>query len=146
MVMNTVCAEGRWMRTHRFEPTPAWEHALTTPDCPRHLLLIACDGQHIVGWCRVFLTCIAGEADVGIGLLLSYRDRGLGTFSLQQVVDWARRRNLARLMLTTRVDNHCAIHVFEKCGFSSVRQSDEVRIEMQHALQNVETRRQADDS
>ncbi len=144
-VINTVCAEGRWMRTTRFEPTPAWEHALAEPDCPCHLLLVAHDEERPVGWCRMFPTDVPGEAEVGVGLLLPYRDRGIGTNMVQRSLAWARGQNLARLTLTTRDDNRRAIHVFKKCGFSPTGQSDEVRIKMKHTLQNVETRRYTDE-
>jgi RimJ/RimL family protein N-acetyltransferase len=133
------------MRTYCFEPTPMWEHALTYSDCPCHLLLVVCDGQYIVGWCRMFPTHTPGEADVGIGLLLPYRDQGLGTSTLRQAVGWARGQNLAQLTLTARLDNHRAIHVFEKCGFSPVGRSNGIRIKMRRTLQNVETRSLADD-
>ena len=145
MAVDAICAEGCWMRTTRFEPTLAWEHALTEPECSCHLLLVACNGENLVGWCRAFPTGTPGEAEVGIGLLLPCRDRGMGTHMLQQSLAWAHGQNLARMTLTTRFDNHRAIHVFEKCGFSPTGQSGKVRVKMQHTLRNVETRRHADE-
>ena len=126
------------MRTTRFEPTPAWEHALAEPDCPCHLLLVAHDEERPVGWCRLFPTGVPGEAKVGIGLLPPYRDHGMGTRMLQQSLAWACWQNLARLTLTTRDDNQRAIHVFEKCGFSPTGRSEGKWIEMEHRLPNVE--------
>lgn len=135
IMITTVCAEGRWMRTTRFEPTSAWEHALAEPGCRCHLLLVACDGRRPIGWCRVFPTGVAGEADLGIGLLPPYRGRGVGTRMLQQALAWARGRRLARLTLTTRTDNSRALHVFEKCGFAPTGAGDGIWIEMECALQ-----------
>ena len=107
------------MRTSRFEPTPAWEHALANPDCPCHLLLVAVDKSRIIGWCRVFPSGEGREGEVGLGLLAPYRNRGLGTRMLRQAIEWARERQFTRLKLITRVDNERAIHVFKRCGFTA---------------------------
>lgn len=133
-VINSTCAEGRWMRTERFEPTPAWEHALNELQCPCHLLLLACDEERPVGWCRLFPLDAPGTVEVGIGLLAPYRNRGLGTHMLQRALGWARQQNLDRLTLTVRFDNHRAIHVFKKCGFSFTGHHDQRWIEMEHIL------------
>ena len=129
------------MRTTHFEPTPAWQHALTEPDCPHHLLLVAYDGERPIGWCRAFPTDPLEEAEIGIGLLPSYRDQGIGTNMVKRTLNWACGQSLTRLMLTTRDDNYRAIHVFEKCGFSPTGRSEGMWIEMEHRLPNVETRR-----
>ena len=52
--INIVCAEGRWLHTPRYLPTPAWEHSLAEPECECHLLMVVVDGPKIVGWCRIF--------------------------------------------------------------------------------------------
>ncbi len=118
--IDAVCAEGRWMRTARFEIDAAWEHAVAHPDCPCHLLLVVEDGVDIVGWCRAFPSD-EDEAAVtlGLGLLPSHRDRGIGTTMIRQTLDWARRVGYQRVLLTTYVDNARAINVFQRCGFAS---------------------------
>lgn len=139
-IVNTICAERHWMRTTRFQPTVAWEHALAEPDCPCHLLLVASDGERPVGWCRLFSTAVPGEAELGIGLLPPYRERGIGTAMIQRSLRWACERSLTRLTLTTHDDNHRAIHVFEKCGFSPTGRREGEWIEMELMLPNVEAR------
>jgi ribosomal protein S18 acetylase RimI-like enzyme len=118
--IDAVCAEGRWMSTSQFEPTPVWTHALEKPNCPRHLLLVAEDENRIVGWCRLFplSKCDghASEAELGIGLLPEYRERGLGRTLVQQAIDWAAKTGVTHVALTVRVDNFRAIHLFEGCG------------------------------
>ena len=135
-IMNHLCAEGRWMQTRRFVPTPAWEHALTEPDCPNHLLLVARDGEQLIGWCRAFPTGAQGEAEIGIGLLPPYRDHGLGTDMLKHTLDWAKERSLVRLILTTRDDNRRAIHTFGKCGFAPTGRSEGRWIEMARTIEH----------
>jgi len=129
------------MRTTRFEPTPAWQHALTEPDCPHHLLLVARDGERPIGWCRTSPTDLPGEAEIGIGLLPPYRDRGIGTDMVRRTLNWACEQSLVRLTLTTRKDNQRALHVFEKCGFSPTGRREGKWIEMDYPLRDIETRR-----
>jgi GNAT superfamily N-acetyltransferase len=131
--IDAVCAEGKWMITPRFQPTPAWIHALDTPDCPYHLLLVVEDNNRIVGWCRLLPTMCNAQADqvgMGIGLLPDYRDRGIGTHLVQYALEWAKGNNVQRVTLTSGVDNARAIHVFEKCGFSRTGHIDANLIEM----------------
>jgi GNAT superfamily N-acetyltransferase len=116
-VINRVCAECQWMFTRRFEPTPAWIHALAEPDCSRHLLLVA-ENSHIFGWCRLLSeaepsTCI----DLGIGLLPQYRRLGVGTALIQSALDWAAGVGYQRVTLSVHPDNFHARHVFERRGF-----------------------------
>jgi RimJ/RimL family protein N-acetyltransferase len=121
--IDAVCAEGRWMATAHFEPTPAWTHALERPGCPHHRLLVAEEGGQIVGWCRLFPLAGCGQADgqaeVGIGLLREYRGQGLGRMFLHQALDWAARQELEQVRLCTRGNNARAIHLFEGCGFAT---------------------------
>jgi RimJ/RimL family protein N-acetyltransferase len=119
--IDAVCGEGRWMSTRRFEPTPAWEHALGWPRCSRHLLLVAEIERTIVGWCRLFPTgpCngFQPEVSLGIGVLQSYRDQGIGTSLVHQALRWASSSGMWSVTLSTRTNNARAIHVFEKCEF-----------------------------
>lgn len=125
--INAVCAEGRWMSTPRFQPTPAWAHALNASACPRHLLLLVEDAGRIVGWCRLFSSVgcdgYAREAELGIGLLPEYRECGLGRAMVGQALNWAAKKGVQRVMLTTRGDNSRAIHLFDACGFRVVNQA-----------------------
>ncbi|MDQ7028795.1 MAG: GNAT family N-acetyltransferase [Ardenticatenia bacterium] len=116
-VVDAVCAERTWMHTRRYEPTPAWEHALSRPRCACHLLLVAVDAHDVVGWCRAFPVIAGVVAEVGIGLLPAYRDHGWGTDMLHATVAWAQQAGLRELVLTVRADNARARHVFTKVGF-----------------------------
>ena len=108
------------MSTPRFEPTRAWIHAFETPACRDHCLLVARDGEQIVGWCRAFPLTSDDQAgrrvEVGIGLLPEHRGHGLGRLLLNQVLDWASNRELEQVVLSTRVDNARAIHLFDGGG------------------------------
>ncbi len=110
------------MRTPRFEPTPAWEHALREPECPCHLLLVAAEGAYIAGWCRLFPTD-GGALELGIGVVTPFRRQGGGRALLAAALDWASARKMP-VMLETRTDNIPAIRLFARSGFRMVGQAD----------------------
>lgn len=123
------------METLRYEPTPAWEHALSTPDCTCHLLLVVDNGERIVGWCRVFPDNVSKlETQLGIGLLPEYRNRHIGTTLIQKSIDWAQKHQLERIRLRVHHDNERAIHVFSKLGFIPVVRSKGGWLEMMRTL------------
>lgn len=132
--IDAVCAEGDWMNTSCFQPTEAWNHALEAPACSHHLLLVAEDEGLVVGWCRLFP--VAGcsgstrEAELGIGLRMEYRERGLGKALVNQALDWAATTGTTCVTLTTRVDNFRAIHLFENCGFTAMHRETDSWIKM----------------
>jgi RimJ/RimL family protein N-acetyltransferase len=127
--IDAVCGEERWMRTPRFQPTPTWAHALDEPGCPHHLLLVAKDMDHVIGWCRLFPQD-ASAATLGVGLLALYRDQGIGTGLVHQALQWAWSTGLERVGLTTRTDNARAIRVFTRCGFHVTGRSHNGSLEM----------------
>jgi len=120
--IDAVCAEGV-MRTRCFEPTPAWRHALGEPGCACHLLLIASDGQRVVGWCRLFPAEGSGGLELGIGVLGAYRCQGVGKALLLAALEWADRGG-AEVMLQTRPDNHPAVQLFDHYGFRATNRGN----------------------
>ena len=132
------------MSIARFEPTPAWTHALQEPECPCHLLLVVEDGAQIVGWCRAFPKDGSNDAQevvLGIGLLPPYRDRGLGTALVRRSMAWVGEAGYRRITLTTRPDNARAIHVFRRCGFVFTGKTRDRMLEMTCALAGHRTER-----
>ncbi len=119
--INGVCAGGM-MRTPRFIPTPAWEHALARPECSCHLLLVAAEGESIVGWCRLFPTG-EGALELGIGVAAPCRRREVGRALLEAALDWARAQGMP-VVLETRTDNIPAIRLFTRAGFRTVGEQD----------------------
>ncbi|MGC8958890.1 MAG: GNAT family N-acetyltransferase [Chloroflexia bacterium] len=119
--IDGVCAEGM-MATPRFQPTPAWEHALSVPACPCHLLLVAEERGEIVGWCRLFP--VPGDGcgpamELGIGVRAEWRRQGLGRALLAEALRWAGRQGLP-VVLQTRRENLPARRLFEESGFRPV--------------------------
>jgi ribosomal protein S18 acetylase RimI-like enzyme len=145
-VIDAVCYECPWMSTTRFEPTPAWMHALQAPDSPDHFLLVVEAAGNIVGWGRIFPMGNEGQRQVGtlgIGLLPAYRDQGIGTALVRQILKQAKKVGYHRIYLSTHQDNGRARHVFSRCGFIVARRFDAKLLEMVCELSG-ETNRQGE--
>lgn len=132
--IDAVCAASPWMLAPRFRLTPFWEHALQTPCCVRHLLLVAVDCDQVIGWCRLFpfAPCngFTPELELGVGLRFEYHGRGLGRAMVEQATDWAWKTGCQRIVLTTHPENRGAIRFFEHLGFASTGQQRDGRIEI----------------
>ena len=123
-VINQVCADTPWMATRSFIPTNPWVHAMESTECRFHSLLVAEHKGDVVGWCRSFPTDCEGLsalAEIGIGLLAQYRDRGIGSELIMRSLEWANAIGMRIVKLTVSSQNSIAIHVFMKCGFETLQ-------------------------
>jgi ribosomal protein S18 acetylase RimI-like enzyme len=81
----------------------------------------------VVGWCRLFPEPYGdgkGQVELGIGVTSHWRGRGVGSTLLQRALQWAEGRGLARVVLTTRLDNQLAVRLFVRSGFRIMGQND----------------------
>lgn len=122
--INSVCAEGIYLATECFVPTPHWERVLYHPgDFPDHLLLVAeVDGQ-VIGECRVFPNDFGQKArhvaDLGIEIIQPFREIGIGAALMKCAIKWARARGYEKLTVDTFSTNLRAINLFKKMGFAT---------------------------
>ncbi len=128
--INSVCAEGCWMRTTRYRPTQRWEHALTQPNCKCHLLLVADNGSQPVGWCRLFQNSKNSHAEIGIGLLPGYRNKGIGTGMISRAIEWAIKNGIHQIKGRCRFNNQRAIHALERAEFMLIGETKNTWREM----------------
>lgn len=117
-VINAVCAEGEFFSTPHYIPDAQWETVLHHPEtAPIHLLYVAeCDGV-IIGEAQI----LPGEdqhdeGEIGIGIQKDYRDRGIGSKLLAQLLKDA-NLHYNKIILYVLATNERAIHLFEKYGF-----------------------------
>lgn len=120
--INAICAEGLWLATERYVPTPKWERVLHQPDeSPNYLLLVAEVSAQIVGWCRVFPYGLGDKsrhvADLGVSVLKEFRGRGIGKALVERAIEWARQQHYEKLTADLFSGNVRATRLFEKTGF-----------------------------
>ena len=124
-LINQLCAEGRWMYTREFTPTPMWRHALQTPICSCHLLLVVCTADaQLIGWCNLLPNEKEDEVVLGMGLAAAYREQGIGAVLLEAALTWTQQAAIAKISLLVRGDNQRARHLYEKFGFIFVGHSE----------------------
>ncbi len=124
-LIDAVGAEGIWLATERYVPTPQWEQVLHHPDAePRATLLVVERNSQIVGWCRVFPYQFGNKslhiADIGIGVQKEFRGRGIGGALLTTAIAWARAQGFEKLTLDLYSSNAAARRLFERYGFHAV--------------------------
>ena len=59
----------------------------------------------------------AHVAQLDIYLIKEFRDLGLGTLLIQELIDVAKKNGLKVVQLSTFATNKRAMHVYQKCGF-----------------------------
>lgn len=129
--INQVCADTPWMSTRSFIPTDSWVHAMHKDNCQYHRLLIAEANGDVVGWCRSFpaaCDALPARAELGIGLIAPYRNQGIGSNLVMRSLEWADAVGLRTVDLIVSIQNSIAIHVFEKCGFETVKVYDDKKL------------------
>jgi RimJ/RimL family protein N-acetyltransferase len=86
-----------------------------------HLLLLALDGNKIIGMASVKGYSewrLAHVGEVGISILKEYWGLGLGSLLLEELLDWVSEvGELSRLELTVQARNERAVHLYQKYGF-----------------------------
>ena len=106
----------------RLFPVDAWPlqmflDELSQPETRRYLVAQGSDG--IVGYAG--LMCIEPIADVQtIAVVPEYEGRGIGTTLLTTLIEEARRRRAADVLLEVRADNPRAQQLYVRFGFEQI--------------------------
>lgn len=81
---------------------------------------VAICNKEVVGWCDISSLDrpIFEHAGVlGIGIIASYRGKGIGKALLRAAIEKAKLKGLTRIELTVRENNKNAIALYEQLGF-----------------------------
>jgi len=114
-LINSVAGERKYLPNVSYSSTPEWNVALAGK-AEQYLLLVAQAGDELVGWCRLFPQN-TDETELGIGLLATYRRKGIGSAMLKVCVEWARKSGFRQIVLDTMAGNVAAQAFFRKHGF-----------------------------
>ncbi|WP_112605391.1 GNAT family N-acetyltransferase [Rhizobium sp. WW22] len=81
---------------------------------------VALDDGKVVGWCDISRHGFPSHAHagkLGIGIIPTYRGRGLGRRLLEATLRAARDAGIERVELSVHADNSRAVALYEKVGF-----------------------------
>ena len=104
-------------------PTAYWEEftrSVTEPG--RHVMVLACEGQDVLGSTYGLLDRDRSEAGRVGGMWVepASRRRGVGRALLQEVFRWARERGLSRLALWAPAHSPAALALYGQAGFREI--------------------------
>lgn len=81
---------------------------------------LALDGATVIGWCDVFpgwAEAVKHCGPLGMGVLATYRGRGIGSQLIAATLAHARQNGITRVELEVRADNVNALKLYERAGF-----------------------------
>jgi len=81
---------------------------------------VAIEIAAVVGWCDIrpsWAHAVQHCGTLGMGVLSSYRSRGIGAQLLTACLAKARSKSISRIELEVRADNAAAIRLYQKFGF-----------------------------
>lgn len=117
--LDEVAQEGRWLSRLSAPPFDGFAAYMTDLHRARAPQIVAVDDRAI-GWCDIRLDASPVRAHVGtlgMGLLATYRGKGIGGRLLQLAMQRARQRGLERIELSVLDENAVARALYARFGF-----------------------------
>lgn len=101
------------------------ERMATVLEDPKHLILTAVFGNHVVGWAHAYICCLVeSDAYVELGGLVvdeSHRGKGAGGKLLERVEDWARQKGYRAVSVRSNVIRHEAHKFYTARGYNQTK-------------------------
>lgn len=119
-VLDVVAKERRWLAMVEAPPLAETEAFITGTLNRGDIMLVAEEDGGIVGWCDILTPpreSMRHAGTLGIGLLASHRDRGIGGQLLTVALDAARAKGLLRVQLMVLDGNDRARALYLRHGF-----------------------------
>lgn len=117
---DQVAREGKYLARLKAPPIESTRAWIADNVAKGHPQFVALDGGTVVGWCDAVPNVWETQlhcATLGMGLLDTYRGKGIGRRLLTTTLARARAMELTRIELTVAEDNAAAIHLYERHGF-----------------------------
>jgi RimJ/RimL family protein N-acetyltransferase len=118
--LDTVCRERKYLTFLEAPPLDGFRDFVTGMIADGNPQFVALAGQSVVGWCDIRRHTRAAHAHrgtLGMGIIPSHRDRGLGLMLINATMEQARKAGIVRIELGVHADNERAIALYEKVGF-----------------------------
>ena len=106
--------------------TPQIEKRMSVvlPD-PKHFILVACSGSHVLGWAHAYLSCwLETDLFVHLGGLVvdeSHRGRGVGSKLLGKVEEWAAQMGAHAVSVRSNIIRHEAHKFYRTRGYEQIK-------------------------
>ncbi|NJI79449.1 GNAT family N-acetyltransferase [Clostridioides difficile] len=101
-----------------FEETVEFIKNVITKNFPQ-LFIIEVKSDTCIGWCDV-LPKTKTVGYLGMGILKEYREKGIGSSLLKQIIDLSKEYGYKKIELDVLKSNSRAIHVYKSLGFIEV--------------------------
>jgi RimJ/RimL family protein N-acetyltransferase len=118
--VEEVAHERRYLATTRGFPLESTTEFVRSMILGGGVLYVALRNDKVVGWCDIKSVTYEGfehTGMLGMGVLASVRNQGVGTALLRSAIDAAWQLGLMRIELEVFASNAPAIHLYEKLGF-----------------------------
>lgn len=118
--LDSVARERKWLgavQAHPPEEVQQYWNRQIAEDVPAFFAL---DGQRVVGFINIDPQQREGirhRGQLGMGVHVDYRGRGIGTRLMEAAIDKARQKGLIRVDLGVYASNPTAIALYKKFGF-----------------------------
>jgi RimJ/RimL family protein N-acetyltransferase len=119
-VFDTVARERRYLPVFEAPPLDDVRRYILDAIAKDDPAIVAIGGDAVVGWCdirRDSQPAAAHRGALGIGVVPSWRGRGVGSRLIEAALGLARERCFVRIELEVYADNYPAIALYEKFGF-----------------------------
>lgn len=118
--VDSVAREERYLAMLEAPPLEVVQEFVRENVRCRHSQFVALDAGQVVGWCDIVpkpRVTLRHSGILGIGVVASHRQRGIGTDLIRAALEAAWASGLTRVELTVRTDNGPAKALYEKFGF-----------------------------
>jgi ribosomal protein S18 acetylase RimI-like enzyme len=121
LAVDTVCRERKYLATFEAPALERTRNFVISNITEGYPQFVAEDEGRIVGWCDALPGAAnSGSAHVGqlgMGVLKSHRDQGIGRRLLEATIEGARKLGLEKIELSVYARNTSAIGLYQKLGF-----------------------------
>ncbi|MBC7813015.1 MAG: GNAT family N-acetyltransferase, partial [Burkholderiales bacterium] len=118
--LDTVARERAYLAQTSAPPLERVQEFVRSVISKGQTQLVALDGQKVVGWIDILPMHFEGFTHVGhlgMGVLASYRGRGIGKRLMLDAIADARSKGIERVELEVYASNKPAIELYKKVGF-----------------------------
>jgi len=118
--LDTVAREEKYILLLEAPPAESVEQFVKKNIAEKIPQCFALDGEEVVGWADIFplsRKTIDHRGMLGMGVIPSYRGKGIGSLLLKEVIAMAKARGLEKVELEVYEGNSGARALYKKFGF-----------------------------